>query len=50
MHDEQQPTIKDRIIQGLKANPKISWEKLEELVGRWCSASTIWRWVTSHAD
>jgi hypothetical protein len=47
-HDEQQPTIKDLIIQGFKATPKISWDKLEKQVGRWCSASTIWQWVTLH--
>jgi hypothetical protein len=48
-HHEQQPTIKDLIIQGFKATPKISWDKLEKQVGRWCSASTIWQWVTLHA-
>jgi hypothetical protein len=31
----------------LKRNPKISWESLELAIDRWCSASTIRRWVTS---
>jgi hypothetical protein len=48
-HDEQQPNIKNRIIEALKANPKVSWQALEETIQHWCSASTIWRWVTSLA-
>jgi hypothetical protein len=30
-HDEQQLNIKRRIIEALKANPKVSWQALEEL-------------------
>jgi hypothetical protein len=46
-HDEQQLNIKQRIIEALKANPKIYWQALEETIQHWCSASTIRRWVTS---
>ena len=46
-HDALQPTIKHLIIQSLKNNPKLSWEALEGKIDRWCSASTIRRWVTS---
>jgi hypothetical protein len=48
-YDEQQLNIKQRIIEALKANPKVSWQALEETIQHWCSASTIWRWVTSLA-
>jgi hypothetical protein len=46
-HDEEQPLIKSRITEMLKRDPKISWESLELGIDRWCSASTIRRWVTS---
>jgi hypothetical protein len=48
-HDEQQPTIKRQIIEAIRANPKVSWQALEETLQHWCSATTIWRWVTSFA-
>jgi hypothetical protein len=46
-HDEEQPLIKSRIIEMLKRDPKISWASLELGIARWCSASTIRRWITS---
>ena len=48
-HDEKQPHIKYIIIEHIKKNPKISWHALEKRIDYWCSASTIWRWVTSFA-
>ena len=46
-HNEEQPNIKYRIVDALKANPKVSWLGLERKIDYWCGASSIWRWVTS---
>jgi hypothetical protein len=46
-HDERQPLIRDQILDSLRRNPAISFEKLAADIDHWCSHNTIFRWVTS---
>ena len=48
-HDEKQPHVKYWIIDHVKKNPKISWQKLEDKIEGWCSDDTIRRWMLSFA-
>jgi hypothetical protein len=47
-HDNQQPLIAKRNIQLLLANAsKLYWAVALDLVGKWCSLSTIQSWLAS---
>jgi hypothetical protein len=46
-HLLRQPAIKDQIIDAIRKNPKKSWSGIEADINFWCSAATIYRWITS---
>jgi hypothetical protein len=48
-HDAKQPLVKYMIIDAIKKNAKVSWQNLETIIGSWCSAETIRRWMCSFA-
>jgi hypothetical protein len=43
-----QPTIRESILESLRANPSKSYEKVAADLSHWCVASTIQKWVTSY--
>jgi hypothetical protein len=47
-HDERQSQIKDQVLASLRKNPTKSFDKVAADIGYWCSANTIFRWLTSH--
>ena len=47
-HDERFPSIKPLLLEQLRQNPSISWERLAGAINNWCSASAIQRWLTSY--
>ena len=46
-HLLRQPAIRYQIIGSLRKNPNRSWVGVESDIDHWCSASAIYRWVTS---
>lgn len=49
-HDKRQPFVQDEILALLKGDPSLSFEKLSESIGGWCSASAIQSWLASQLD
>jgi hypothetical protein len=47
---ERQPTIRNDILEALRANPSKSFDNIAEDIGYWCSSQTIQRWFASHDD
>jgi hypothetical protein len=47
-HVALQPTIRDSIIESLRANPSKSYKSIANDIGNWCSATAIHTWLASH--
>ena len=47
-HNEEWPTIKDRIIASLQKNGSKGFRQIEADIGGWCSHTTISKWIKNH--
>lgn len=46
--DANHPFMRDKILEALRANSALSYERIASNIGDWCTGSTIQKWMSSH--